>query len=164
MSIAAERAPGQVLVIGVGNEYRGDDCAGLKVVRALAALPLENAAFLELPGEGTELIEAWRGQERVMVIDASSSGAKSGAITRIDAGKSALPPGFFNYSTHAFGLAEAVETARNLGILPRDFIIYAIEGSAFDQGAPVSQCVEEAVRKLTGLISAEFQPLYSQIR
>lgn len=137
-----------ILVIGVGNDYRGDDGAGLLVARALVAAGAAGMRVLELPGEGTELMDAWLGEEQVIVVDASSSGASVGEIIRLDAIASPLPAGFFNYSTHAFGLAEAVETSRNLGTLPQQLIIYAIEGSAFGQGDPLSAGIDEAVRRV----------------
>ncbi len=143
------------LVIGVGNDYRGDDGAGLLVARALLTSGAKGMRVLELPGEGTELMDAWAGEERVIVIDASSSGANAGAIMRLDAIASPLPTGFFSYSTHAFGLAEAVETSRNLGTLPQRLIIYAIEGDAFGMGDMLSSVVEEAVERVVDCVLAE---------
>jgi len=153
--IVADDVACDVLVIGVGNDYRGDDGAGLLVARALFASGVAGMRVLELPGEGTELMDTWLGEKRVIVIDASKSGAEVGAIMRLDAIAAPLPAGFFNYSTHAFGLAEAVETSRNLGTLPEQLIIYAIEGSAFCQGDPLSAAVEEAVTSVVDRVLAK---------
>ena len=144
-----------VLVIGVGNDFRGDDAAGLLVARALAARAGEALTVLELPGEGTELMAAWQGRAHVIIADAARSGAKVGSHTRLDAGAVPVPRGFFSYSTHAFGLAEAVETARNLNCLPAKLVIYAIEGRAFAQGAPMSPEIEKAVAATAAAIMWE---------
>jgi hydrogenase maturation protease len=47
-------------------------------------------------------------------------------------------------STHAFGLAEAVELARALGRLPRFLVVYGVEGKCFTPGAALSAGVEAA--------------------
>jgi len=152
-----EKTADNILVIGIGNEYRGDDEVGLLVARALAASGLEKVQVLELPGEGTELLEAWRNRDHVIVVDACQSGAAIGTITQIDVNASPLPSGFFSYSTHAFGLAEAVETSRNLGILPQKMTVFAIEGKNFAQGAPLTAGVEAAAGQVSMRVADELR-------
>ncbi len=145
------------MVIGIGNAYRGDDEAGLLVARMLATKRLEKVQVLEFPGEGTELIEAWRDRDHVIVVDACLSGVAIGTITRFDVNVTPLPSGFFSYSTHAFGLAEAVETSRNLGILPKKMAVFAIEGKNFAQGAPLSSGVEAAAGQVSTRVIDELR-------
>ncbi|MFN4152349.1 MAG: hypothetical protein ACK4IX_15520, partial [Candidatus Sericytochromatia bacterium] len=52
---------------------------------------------------------------------------------------------FFNYSTHAFSLAESIELSRVLGELPDNLIIYGIEGKNFSTGQNVSKEVEKSI-------------------
>lgn len=136
------------VIIGVGNEYRGDDAVGLVVARRLGGSAIESS------GGGAELIEAWRGAEVVIVIDAARSGAPAGTIHRFDANERELPREAFP-STHAFGLAEAVELSRALGELPRRMIIYAVEGAGFDAGAGLSPEVERAIGVLVERLRQE---------
>ena len=56
-----------------------------------------------------------------------------------------MPAGWFRYSTHAFGAAEAIELARVLGRLPRRLIVVGIEGARFDAGVGLSPEVAAAV-------------------
>jgi hydrogenase maturation protease len=51
-------------------------------------------------------------------------------------------------TTHAFGVAEAVELARVLGRLPHRLSIYGIEGRKFDLGSAPSLEVALAVERL----------------
>jgi hydrogenase maturation protease len=44
----------------------------------------------------------------------------------------------FRSSTHAFGLADAIELARVLNRLPRKLAIYGIEAAQFDAGTQPS--------------------------
>ena len=115
----------KALIIGLGNDYRSDDGVGRVVARRLRAESLDEVGILEETGEGAALIEAWRGADFVILVDAVHSGGEPGTIYRIDAQAEEIPRSFFHYSTHAFSVAEAVEMARALGQLPRRLIFTA---------------------------------------
>jgi len=134
----------KILVIGVGNDIRGDDGVGLEVARALLDLSPPDVTVIEATGEGTALMEAWKGYERVILIDATQSGSAPGDIHHFKAHQEPLPARFFHYSTHAFSVAEAVEMARALGELPPEVIIYGIEGENYTAGEGLSPEVERA--------------------
>ena len=145
----------RVVAIGVGNEYRSDDGAGIAVARRLRALLPTGVTVLEESGEGAALIEAWQQATWVFLVDAVRSGSPSGPIHRLDASAAPLPAGFFHYSTHAFSVAEAVELARSLGQLPPHVIVYGIEGESFDAGSGLSAVVERAVEAVVKQMAAE---------
>ena len=133
------------LVIGIGNEYRGDDGAGLAVVRALQARPLENVRLMESDGDCSVLFEAWKDARKVILIDAVVSGASAGCISRFDIRTESIPANYALASTHAFGLAETLALARVLGQLPASFIVYGIEGKNFTSGESLSPSVRKAI-------------------
>ncbi|HEY0836934.1 MAG TPA: hydrogenase maturation protease [Azospirillum sp.] len=142
------------LILGIGNRFRRDDGVGPVVADRLAALGL---AVREHSGEGAGLIEAWSGVERVVVVDATQSGTAPGTVVRLDAARE-LPRGLFRYSSHLFGLAEAVETARALGRLPADLVIWGIEGADFGFGEDLTLAVAEAAEDVARRIAAELTP------
>jgi len=152
---------GRILVIGIGNEYRGDDAVGLIVARRLAERFDPTITVLEHNGDGADLMEAWQGAESVIVVDAVHSGAEPGTIHRLDASRqsltvfTALPPEAFRGSTHAFSLVQAVELSRTLHQLPPHFIIYGIEGRRFEAGTGLSSEVAKAVPKVAERILPE---------
>jgi hydrogenase maturation protease len=128
-------------VIGLGNEWRGDDGVGLEVARRLGGR--------ELGGEPIELAEALFGGAEVVVVDAVSSGAPPGTVHTFDASTEPLPARLFGASsTHTLGLAEALELARSLGRLPHRVTVYGIEGSRFGFGKGLSPEVELAAEEL----------------
>ena len=133
------------LIIGIGNEYRGDDAVGLIVARLLKGCLADSVKVLEQSGDGAALMEAWRGAETVIIIDAVASGGAPGAIHRFDANTRPIPKSAFHCSTHAFGVAEAIGLSRALGELPRSLIVYGIEGKNFAAGVGLSPEVEGAV-------------------
>ncbi len=142
-------------VIGVGNDQRGDDAAGLLAARALRERLPSEVDVLEQPGEGAALMDAWEGYARVVIVDAVQAGGEPGRLYRLDARAGAIPAKFFNYSTHAFSVAEAVETARVLDQLPAALVLYGIEGARYAMGDPVSPEVDLAVGRVVDRILAE---------
>jgi hydrogenase maturation protease len=85
-------------------------------------------------------------------VDATRSGTPPGTLHRFDVAAQSLPATLLCYSTHAFGVAEAIELARALGQLPARFIVYGIEGKNFVAGSGLSaeaeKAVDEAVRQI----------------
>jgi len=148
-------APRRILVIGLGNDYRGDDAVGRVVARRLKAIGGDNVRVVEESGEGVALIEAWKGADFVILIDAVHSGGAAGIIHRFDAEVQPIPGRFFHYSTHAFSVAEAVELARTLNQLPAKLIVYGIEGKTFDSGVGLSLEVEVAAEELLHRVRKE---------
>lgn len=134
-----------ILVIGIGNDYRGDDGAGLAVVRALQSRPLENVRLMESDGDCSLLFEAWKDARKVILIDAVVSGAGAGSISRFDIHTQSIPANYILASTHAFGLVETLALARVLGQLPASFIVYGIEGRNFTSGESLSAPVRKAI-------------------
>lgn len=147
----------RVLIVGVGNDFRGDDAAGLLVAKLLQEANLPGVTLLEQSGEGTALIEAWQGYETVILIDAARSGAAPGTVHRFEVGDGPLPAVLAGrLSSHAFGVAGAVEMARALDRLPPRLVVYALEGKSFTLGEPLSPEVEKAARDLAGRLPREW--------
>ena len=138
--------PHRVVVIGVGNGMRGDDAVGLEVARRLADLNGQSGiAVLAHEGEGVTLLELWAGAGAVVLVDSVRSGAAPGTIVRIDACAAPVLVPLQRTSSHATGVAQAIEFARILGRLPATVIVYGIEGAAYSLGSALSEPVRVAV-------------------
>ena len=105
----------------------------------------QGVSVIEHDGEGTSLLDAMDTWERVFVVDAVHAGGEVGTIYQLDANDTVLPTGFGTRSTHAFGVAEAVEMGRALGRLPSKLTVFGIEGGDFRHEIPVSDAVLAAV-------------------
>jgi hydrogenase maturation protease len=136
-----------VLIFGCGNEDRGDDGAGLLVARRLRELGIDAR---EHQGDMLSLMDDWRGAAEVVVIDAMRSGAAPGTVAVWNVPEDPLPRNSFRCSTHALGVADAVELARTLDGLPAKLMIYGIEGRQFHRGGPISVEVAQAIERLAG--------------
>ena len=139
------------LILGCGNPDRGDDAAGVLAARRLRELGF-NAR--EHRGEGLSLMEAWRGYDLVILIDAVSSGAKPGSVFCWDVSEVPLARDQFRCSSHAFGVAEAIELGRELNQLPARLWILGIEGAGFTAGAAPSSEVAAALPRTVAVAAA----------
>lgn len=133
-----------MIIIGVGNRFRGDDGVGLFVAERLASRHLSETEVVQHSGEGTGLMELWEKEESVILVDAVHSGRPAGTIQRFDLAKVALPAPVLRDSTHSFGVVEAIELSRVLQQLPPNFTIYGIEGKSYDSNAELSPEALEA--------------------
>ena len=147
------------LVIGLGSDLRGDDSVGLVIARMLRDLVPPGTKVIEYLGDGLSLISVWQDADVVIVVDAAKSGAAPGTIHRFDDLSAPLQTQLSNTTSHAFGLEEAIELARQLDQLPRSLVIYGIEGKSFDFGtelsAEVKQAAEDVVTQLLQEIGSE---------
>jgi hydrogenase maturation protease len=142
--VAEPLAPG-TRFIGVGHPYRGDDGVGPWLAEALARLGFDAIAHA---GDGADLIAAFEAGGAIVIADATCSGRPPGTVTTLDARAAPLPSDLFHRSTHAFGLAAAVETARALGLLPDSLTILGIEGAEFGTGPGLTSAVAAAAGEL----------------
>ena len=145
----------RIVVIGVGNAFRGDDAAGREVARRVRErVPGEiDVVVCEL--EPTRLIDAWDDAESAVVVDAVSSGAEPGTVHRFDASTDTLPSREFRSSTHAFSIADALELGRALGRAPQRVVVLGLEGASFGLGDPLTPAVEAAIPRVVEQALAE---------
>src|SRR5512146_3194256 len=143
-----------MLIIGCGNRERSDDGAGILVAERLRLLGLEAHSRI---GEAVDLIDAWKGADDVIVVDAVVTGAPIGTVQMWD-GLQPVGSVSTSASTHGFGVAEAIELARVLDRLPNRLRVYRVEARRFERGGEISpevQCaVEEVVRRIIVDVSA----------
>jgi hydrogenase maturation protease len=151
----------RVLVIGIGNDFRSDDGAGIAAAQQLRNKLTDgnhpelfaDLRILEHKGEGAALLDLWQDADTVIVLDAVQSGRPPGTILYLHAGQEPLPRQYFRHSTHEFGLPEAVEMARVLGCLPRRLLVIGIEAGCMEPGTALSSPVAAAVEKIADELS-----------
>ena len=94
-----------------------------------------------------------------MVSATPNAWVEPGRVHRLELTNSPLPIGFAPGSTHAFGVAETIELARNLGRLPERLIAYLIEGERFATGTPLSPAAAGAVDEAAQRIVMELSTI-----
>ncbi|MDM8355496.1 hydrogenase maturation protease [Pandoraea communis] len=157
-------APRKVLVVGMGNPDRGDDGVGALVVRSVAGRLPADVSLVVRSDDALSLIEDWAGFDALVCVDAAAPVTMPGRIHRIDLASEQLVREMSFASSHAFGVAEAIELARTLGLAPRDMVVYAIEGACFDPGTPMTPEVAAAVDEVAGRVVAEVGRLRQTVK
>jgi hydrogenase maturation protease len=140
------------VVVGIGNDLRGDDAVGLAAVRALKKFSLLDVGFVELNDDVIGLIEHLQGCNEAIIIDAVQSGSTPGTIHRFDVSKHPLPGNLTQRSTHGLNLASILELARTQGGLPRRVLVFGIEGASFEHGSRLTPQVELSVNQLVDTV------------
>jgi len=144
----------KVLIIGAVHPQRGDDAAGVLVAQRLVDLEMAGVRVVEHDGEVAQLIDLMESAETVFLVDTaiSSTGGggnlPSGTIRRFEAHRQPLPGGIRTYSTHAMGVAEAIELARALDRLPQRLVVHTIEGISFGFGEQPGEAVMTGVQQV----------------
>jgi hydrogenase maturation protease len=141
----ADAALAPIRIIGIGNGLRGDDAVGLVVARRLRDLVGPPVQVMEAEGPSLDLLDLMEGAEKVVLIDAASGSGPEGLIHRFEATAGPIGREIFPTSTHAIGLAEAIEIGRALGRLPAVMLVYGIEICVATIGSSLSPAVSAAV-------------------
>ena len=135
-------------ILCLGNELVRDDGLGIRIGRILGALPLPSDVRVELaPHLGFDLLDAVAGADRVILVDAMSTGRPAGtcitlagqAVERYSAGASL---------SHTLSIAELMALARKLAPERAEATLHfvGVEGIAFaDYGTELSPEVEAAM-------------------
>lgn len=155
----------RLLVIGIGQEFQGDDAAGLLIARRLREMLGAEVAILEKSGAAGDLLAAWQDAEAVILADAVRGGGPPGKIYRFPVHEAALPAELFPAaSTHAWGLAQAVALGQALQQLPPFLVVYGLEGQDFGIGQHLSPAVARAIPTAARLILQEIEELLGSDR
>ncbi len=149
------------LVVGIGNRYRGDDAVAGHVLDALATAELDVDA-VELSGEPTRLVEAWRDRDRVVVVDAVRTGSPAGTVHRLEWDRlETLTSEATPMSWHEAGLAAAVALAKQLDLVPESLVVIGVEPARVTLGADLS---DEVRRALPEVLAQVVEVLDSAVR
>ncbi len=152
-----EPSRASTVVIGIGNTMRHDDGVGIRAVEhlRLGGGPGGRVDLVDLDGESTRLIDAWRHRDRAVVVDAALTGGPPGAVYRFEVGRDRLPDWSAGASSHQAGLVEAVELARALDRLPDRLVLLGMEAADLSPGEGLSPEVHAALPGLIDQIRAE---------
>lgn len=149
----------EVLVVGCGNLLRGDDGVGPVLIRHLWDRGVPQGARLVDGGTaGMDVAFQMRGAARVVIVDASATGAAPGTIYRVPGEELGELPPLEGLHTHAFRWDHAIAFARWAlsDACPTDITVFLIEAAGVDLGAELSQPVQTAMEQVIDLIERDY--------
>jgi hydrogenase maturation protease len=144
----------KIIVVGIGNPYRGDDGAGWAVIQQLEKR-IDPRHLRKSQGDIGELLEIFASTRFVYIVDACLATQVS-LWRRIDGLKEVFPPER-QTSTHGLTLGQTIDLAKALHQLPEQLIIYAIAGKKFLMQNTLSSSVAQAVDEAAQKIAEEMQ-------
>jgi hydrogenase maturation protease len=146
----------RTLVIGVGNLLRCDDGAGVHVVNRLKTeaphIDAEDVAMGSI-----EILEAMKGYDRVIIVDAVRTGAEPGTIFRVNVSGGEEPPAIA--SSHGVDLLTTLKLGARLfqEEMPRGQIIIGVEAGdvttlSEECTPPVEAAINRVVEDIISLV------------
>lgn len=142
----------KIVVVGIGNPFRGDDGAGWAVIDALKGRVNAKITLNKIRGDISEVLDYFENDSIVYLIDACKKEAPAGTWQRIDALSDPLLLERAQTSTHGLSISQAISLGKALNQLPIKLIIYAINGDHYsignDLSPPVAKAIETVVQSL----------------
>jgi len=132
---ARGRAALRSAAVCLGSPFRGDDAVGPLVAERLREA---GADVLECADEPTRLLDEWADLDTLVVVDAVVKGAPAGTLHRVETEREPLPRDLGLASTHAVGVADALELGRALERAPRRVVVLGVEGASFGMGDEIT--------------------------
>jgi hydrogenase maturation protease len=145
---------GATLVIGCGNMLCGDDAAGPMLIRRLRDRgPPSSIRCFDAATDAISVIDAIRGMNRVIFVDACSSGAEPGTIREVPGSEAEDIPST-RIALHSVRWNHAIAGARRMlgPDFPHEVNVWLIEGKHFEPGDPLTPEVDQAVDRLVALL------------
>lgn len=148
-----------ILIIGVGNPFRGDDGIGPQIIKQLHDNGgLDNTELMDGGTDGLALLDYIKEHEKVIIVDAVSMGCVPGTVKVFTPEEVIMNTSSEALSTHGFGLAEVINLMEKLeiktelkivGIEPKN-VIFSDTMSDEVEGAigNVIDVVEDLVKKM----------------
>ncbi len=138
---------GRVLIVGIGNTFRGDDGAGPALISSLKS-KVPSQLFLdvgEVPENFLGNMVEWKA-DTILFVDAADFGARPGSTKLIDT-KHLNGGGF---STHSSSLSLVVDYLKRE--TQAEILLLGIQPGKLRMGDGLSKPVEKAVQKLEEVV------------
>ncbi|MBI4674182.1 MAG: HyaD/HybD family hydrogenase maturation endopeptidase [Chloroflexi bacterium] len=137
---------GNILVLGLGNILLQDEGVGVRVVEMLQAeyeFP-SDVVIVDGGTLGLELLAYVENAERVVIVDAVEMNRTPGALVRLE--NSAIPAFITQkLSPHQVGLQDMLALAQLRGQMPRQVVLWGIQGASFDVSLELSPVIAAQV-------------------
>ena len=146
---------GKAVVLCLGNKYRKDDAAGIRVADKLLQMDLGEGVVVEsCQSADLSLLSSYGGADRVIIVDALRSDATPGTVSRYDMTPArsrvrSLP------GSHSIRLHDMFDIAHQSGLLSCPVTIFGIEPKDTGLGEGISPEVEGVIPRVLTMVIRE---------
>jgi hydrogenase maturation protease len=146
-----------IQVIGLGNELRGDDGIGPRIIEELEKSSYRDQMHLiNAAADAFIVLEYLKENNPVIIIDCARMGREAGGVIIFDADEAHAELMDTLISLHGFGLAEIYRIAAALGPVAPTKII-GVEPKSIDFNTGLSVEVEKSIPKIINLVIEEIK-------
>jgi len=142
-----------ICFIGIGNEYRCDDAAGIALVKILENQynsrknTVRSAVFFYAGEDTISVVHMLAKYKNLMIADAVVTGSPAGTIFELNLENHIPEKSEMKLSGHSLDVFDAVRMARELYSINSKIHFIGIEGRNFTQGNRITPEVNAAVNK-----------------
>jgi hydrogenase maturation protease len=144
----------KTLVFGIGNLLRSDDGIGLHIIESLRRENIGDAADLREGSTGLDILDAMKGYDRMILVDAIMGSGEPGSIYKLSVEDFQQTATLHSFSTHLnMDFFTIIELGEKLfpGDMPKDIIIIAVE--AYETTAISDQCTPKVAAAIPGAVA-----------
>lgn len=144
------------VIIGCGNPTRSDDGAGVEVIQRLIARSgkcEDGVRYIDAGTSGMDVMYQVRGAERVIIVDACTSGSEAGAVFRLPGSEAQTrnDPGFTQHGLRWDHALYAGSRMFGAGFTDNTEV-FLIEAQSLEFGIGLSAAVEQGVVRVVAEI------------
>ena len=144
------------IIVGIGNEWRGDDGIGSKIVNWLKENVAGNDYLIE--SDLFSLLDVFEKYQYVVVVDAVNMGEQPGVVKAFTPTEAKLIIKNNSTSTHGFGLAEIIKLAESLQLnINLQIIGIQVDDVAF--GNELSSVLEQRWEMIVSRVQELISPM-----
>ena len=144
---------GKVVLIGIGNEIRNDDAAGLKIIENLQGKLPEHIKLIDcgqVPENFSKQIIDYD-PDYIIIVDVVDFKGKPGEIKNIDLNSIES----FSFSTHNYDLSLFIMYIKNF--IQTEFHIIGIQPKSIDLGDKISSEVKKSIEMIVSSLIEKFK-------
>jgi hydrogenase maturation protease len=150
------------LIIGLGNEYRGDDCLGITVIEQMRQTLPDLGQYIVETSDPTRLIYRWSGRDVILIDAVQSLQDEPGKILIADSCQALLSQDEILFSSHALGLREVFQLSCLTEQKPNSFYFIGAVGKQWGIGTTLSEKLRQTIPKIIDKIKIRTEYIKSQ--
>ncbi len=149
-----------LVVIGIGNLLLADEGVGVHVVHALEARAEEfpDVEFLDLGAGGVALLHVLVGRRKAVIIDCAFMDEPPGAVRRFTPEGVSSVKRLSGFSLHEGDLLHMLDTARKLGQVSDEVVIFGVQPSDVSPGWGLSPTLHAKLAEYVQRVVEELRP------
>lgn len=148
----------RIAVIGIGNILLRDEGVGVHVAEALQQVNIDDTVDLQIIDGGTspDVLLSLEEVNKLIIIDAAKGNCEPGTVYRFRPDE--LPHKNTGFdSMHEITFSQSLQIMNQLGLKPKDVIIFGIEPKEIDWGLEPSEELKNSIPDIVKIVLEEIK-------